>query len=71
MILSPDCFCVRRETLARVDDPTGVAGTLRRHAVLRNTVRAILGLLFAAAATWLANYLTDMIFGPENGETRT
>ena len=37
--------------------------------VLRNTVRAVLGLLLAAAATWLANYLTEMIFGAEDRDT--
>lgn len=33
--------------------------------MLRNVVRGILNLVLAAAATWLANYLTDRIFGPE------
>jgi thiol:disulfide interchange protein len=33
--------------------------------MVRNTVRGILGLLLAAAATWLANFLTDKIFGPD------
>jgi hypothetical protein len=33
--------------------------------MLRNTVRGVLGLIFVAAATWLANYVTDLIFGPE------
>jgi len=33
--------------------------------MLRNTVRGILGIVFAAAATWLANYLVDKVFGPE------
>jgi hypothetical protein len=31
----------------------------------RNVVRGILGLVLAAAATWLANKLTEQIFGPE------
>jgi hypothetical protein len=35
------------------------------NSMVRNTVRGILGLLLAAAATWLANFLTDKIFGPE------
>lgn len=35
--------------------------------MLRNLVRGILGLVFVAAATWLANYVTEMIFGPEDG----
>jgi hypothetical protein len=38
--------------------------------MLRNTVRGVLGLVFVAAATWLANYVTEMIFGPEEPETR-
>ncbi|ACZ38461.1 hypothetical protein Sthe_1025 [Sphaerobacter thermophilus DSM 20745] len=36
--------------------------------MLRNVVRGILNLVLAAAATWLANYLTDRIFGPEEEE---
>ena len=38
--------------------------------MLRNTVRGVLGLLFVAAATWLANYVTEMMFGPEDNGTR-
>lgn len=34
--------------------------------MLRNTFRGVLGLVFVAAATWLANYVTEMIFGPED-----
>ena len=37
--------------------------------MLRNTTRGILGLVFVAAATWLANYVTDLIFGPEDPGT--
>jgi hypothetical protein len=33
--------------------------------MMRNVVRGILGLVLAAAATWLANEITNMIFGPE------
>jgi hypothetical protein len=33
--------------------------------MMRNVVRGILGLVFAALATWLANELTNIIFGPE------
>ena len=33
-------------------------------------VRGILGLVFVAAATWLANYVTELIFGPEDGDAR-
>ncbi|MCS7246213.1 MAG: hypothetical protein NZ696_01200 [Thermomicrobium sp.] len=33
--------------------------------VLRNLVRGVLNLLFAAAATWLANYVVERLFGPE------
>ncbi len=38
--------------------------------MLRNTVRGILSLILAAAATWLANYVTELIFGPEEPGTR-
>jgi hypothetical protein len=46
-----------------------VANRARRISMLRNTVRGILGLVFVAAATWLANYLTELLFGPENSST--
>ena len=36
--------------------------------MLRNTVRGILGLVLAAAATWLANYIVEKVFGPEEPE---
>lgn len=32
----------------------------------RNLFRSLLGLVLAAAATWVANELTDRIFGPED-----
>lgn len=38
--------------------------------MLRNTVRGVLGLVLVAAATWLANYVTDLIFGPEETGAR-
>lgn len=34
----------------------------------KNLVRGILGLVLAAAATWLANYIADMIFGADELE---
>jgi hypothetical protein len=37
--------------------------------MLRNTVRGVLGLVFVAAATWLANYVTELMFGPEKTGT--
>lgn len=33
--------------------------------MMRNVMRGILGLILAAAATWLANWITERIFGPE------
>lgn len=33
--------------------------------MLKNTVRGILGLVLTAAATWLANYVVDKMFGPD------
>jgi hypothetical protein len=33
--------------------------------MMRNVVRGILGLVLAAAATWLAAWVTEKIFGPE------
>jgi hypothetical protein len=38
--------------------------------MLRNTVRGVLGLVLVAAASWLANYVTELIFGPEDPGTR-
>jgi thiol:disulfide interchange protein len=37
--------------------------------MVRNLVRSILGLVLVAAATWLANYITEQLFGPEDGES--
>lgn len=34
--------------------------------MMRNVVRGILGLVLAAAATWVANFITEQIFGPED-----
>ncbi len=34
--------------------------------MMRNVVRGILGLILAAAATWIANFVTERIFGPED-----
>lgn len=34
--------------------------------MVRNVVRGILNLLLAAAATWLASYITERLFGPED-----
>jgi hypothetical protein len=34
----------------------------------RNVVRGILNLILAAAAAWLANYIVEQIFGPEEAE---
>lgn len=33
--------------------------------MLKNTIRGVLGLILTAGATWLANYLVDQIFGPD------
>jgi thiol:disulfide interchange protein len=33
--------------------------------MLKNTVRGILGLVLAAGATWLANYIVEEVFGPD------
>ena len=46
-----------------------IANSGRKFLVLRNAVRGILGLLFVAAATWLANYVTELMFGPEHAGT--
>lgn len=34
--------------------------------MMRNVVRGILGLILAAVATWMANWITDLMFGPED-----
>jgi thiol:disulfide interchange protein len=33
--------------------------------MIKNTVRGILGLVLTAAATWLANYIVEQVFGPD------
>jgi thiol:disulfide interchange protein len=33
--------------------------------MMKNTMRGILGLVLTAAATWLANYLVEQLFGPD------
>lgn len=38
--------------------------------MFRNVVRGILNLVLAAGATWLANFITDKIFGPEEEDVR-
>lgn len=34
----------------------------------KNVVRGILNLVLAAAAAWLANFIVDKIFGPDEAE---
>lgn len=34
----------------------------------KNVVRGILNLVLAAAAAWLANFIVDKIFGPDEVE---
>lgn len=34
--------------------------------MIRNVVRGVLNLVLAAGATWLAGFITDKIFGPED-----
>jgi len=33
--------------------------------MMKNTVRGVLGLVLTAGATWLANYIVDKMFGPD------
>jgi len=33
--------------------------------MMKKTARGILGLVLTAAATWLAGYIVDQIFGPD------
>jgi hypothetical protein len=35
------------------------------NSLVRNTSRALLGIILAAAATWLTNFIIDQVFGPE------
>jgi hypothetical protein len=35
------------------------------NSMLKNTMRGVLGLILTAAATWLANYIVDRVFGPD------
>jgi hypothetical protein len=36
--------------------------------MMKNVARGILGLILTAAATWLANYIVDQVFGPDEIE---
>ena len=36
--------------------------------MMKNVARGILGLILTAAATWLANYIVDRVFGPDEIE---
>jgi hypothetical protein len=55
--------------LAEVWDDAGngytTALTNGEQQMLKNMVRGILGLVLTAAATWLANYIVDQMFGPD------
>lgn len=33
--------------------------------MMKNMMRGILGLVLTAAVTWLANYIVDQVFGPD------
>lgn len=33
--------------------------------MMKNTFRGIIGLALTAVATWLANYLVERLFGPD------
>lgn len=35
------------------------------NSLVRNTARGLLGIVMAAAATWLTNFIIDKVFGPE------
>lgn len=37
--------------------------------MLRNTVRNVLGIILIALASWLASYLTEKLFGPQDVES--
>lgn len=36
--------------------------------MLRNIVRGILSVVFAALATWAANYVVEKLFGPDDAD---
>jgi hypothetical protein len=38
--------------------------------MIRNTFRGVLGLVLAAGAAWLADYITRQVFGPEEEDRR-
>lgn len=38
--------------------------------MLKNTMRGIIGLVLTAAATWLANFIVDKVFGPDDQEVK-
>ncbi len=34
--------------------------------MMKNLTRGVLGLVLTAAATWLANYIVEHVFGPDD-----
>ncbi len=36
--------------------------------MMKNVARGVLGLILTAVATWLANYIVDQVFGPDEIE---
>jgi len=48
-----------------VPEPGWAGAKMQGRSMLKNTTRGILGLILTAAATWLANYIVDRIFGPD------
>lgn len=43
---------------------------MQNNDMVRNAVRGIIGLLLAAAATWMTNYLVERLLGPEKPDQR-
>jgi hypothetical protein len=47
---------------------TDVERRERQRAIMRNLVRSLLSIALTAGAAWLANYIVERIFGPEDDE---
>ena len=55
----------RNVQVNEVPEPGWAGAKMQGRSMLKNTTRGILGLILTAAATWLANYIVDRIFGPD------
>lgn len=66
-VTNSTCTAIPRNARDVVDRMVD-AGWEGRRLMARNVVRAILNIVLAAAAAWLANFIVEKMFGPEELE---